>query len=540
MAGPRGTETEAALALDQGSHASRACLYGRDGALLGSCSIAVATRHPAPDRVEQDPLELADSLRRAADGALARARGAHPGLVPVAAGLAVQRSTLVCCEAGTLEPLLPALSWQDRRHAAWLARLAPHAARVRALTGLPLSAHYGASKLRWCLEEVPAVRSAARRGTLRALPLAAWLQARLAQSEPLVDAANASRTLLLDTARLAWSDELLELFGLRALGLPPQALPRCAPTTGDFGRLSLGDGGARPRGGLRVQLTALTGDQSAVPFAAGTLAAHEASLNLGTGAFLQQPLARRPADPAPLLGSVLGLFADGARYTLEGTVNGAGAAVAAFLARESLAEPGAWAALEALPDDAVLPDALIATGGLGSPWWQPGAGTRWPHGGTPVTRFAAVVESIALLSAVNVSRSAALGAAPRALRIAGGLSRSGFLARRLAAFTGLPVLRSAPEASARGVAALALPAWGARWAAAGAGTGADARGGGGDAAEEGVILPPQGAARDALARRRAQLEARYDALAVEAAEAAAAAGGGPADAAPGPGAAPPR
>ena len=491
MGKPRGTLHEAVLALDQGSHASRACLYGRDGDLLASCVVPVATRHPAPDRVEQDPPELADSLQRAAEGALARAREAHPRLVPAAAGLAVQRSTLVCCEADTLVPLLPALSWQDRRHAGWLATLSPAAARVRELTGLPLSAHYGASKLRWCLENVPAVRHAAQRGALRALPLAAWLQARLTQAGPLVDAANASRTLLFDTARLEWADELLEAFGLPALGLRMDALPRCVPTLGDFGALALG--------GARVPLTALTGDQSAVPFAAGTLALHEASLNMGTGAFLQQPLARRPADPAPLLGSVLGLFGDGARYTLEGTVNGAGAAVSDFMARESLDEPAAWAALEALPDDTPLPDALIAAGGLGSPWWQPQAVTRWPEGGTPLTRFAAVAESVALLAAINVAEFARLGAAPRALRIAGGLSRSGFMARRLAAFTGLPVMRSAPEATARGVAALALPEWGRRWAE--------------ETADTAAILPPQGAGRAALAQRRAQLEDGYRALA---------------------------
>ncbi|MFM2287804.1 MAG: hypothetical protein RL684_947 [Pseudomonadota bacterium] len=495
----RGAQTQALLALDQGSHASRACVFDHDGLLLASHEVAVGTHHPAADRVEQDPLELEQSLQRAAEGALARARVAHPRLVAVAAGLAVQRSTLVCCQGRALEPLLPALSWQDRRHAAWLAGLAPEAARVRALTGLPLSAHYGASKLRWCLEQVPAVQQAARRGDLRALPLAAWLQARLTRSEPRVDAANASRTLLFDTARLQWSDELLELFGLRALGLAARALPRCETTFGEFGVLLIGD--------EHVPLTVLTGDQSAVPWACGRLAADEASLNLGTGAFLQLPLARRPDDPAPLLGSVLGVFADGARYSLEGTVNGAGAAVSAFLMHESLDEAEAWAALETLPDDTPLPQALVASGGLGSPWWQPQARTRWPEGGTPGTRFAAVVESIAVLAAVNVAELARLGGAPVALRVAGGLSRSAFLLRRLAAFTRVPVRRSSPEATARGVAALACAQWGERWA------GSQQQGEG--ARDD--VMPPAGAAGESLQQRGALLADDYRMLAAAAA-----------------------
>jgi len=61
------------------------------------------------------------------------------------------------------------------------------------------------------------------------------------------------------------------------------------------------------------------------------------------------------------------------------------------------------------------------------------------------------------------------------------------------------VLRSAPEATARGVAALALPEWGRRWAE--------------ETADAAAILPPQGAGRAALAQRRAQLEDGYRALA---------------------------
>lgn len=493
---------EAVLALDQGTHASRACVFARDGRLLAEHHVPVALRLPAADRAEQDPHELEGSLRAAATVALAAARARSPALRVLGAGLAVQRSTLVCAEGPACEPIGPALSWQDRRHAAWLAPLAPQAARVRELTGLPLSAHYGASKLRWCLEHVPEVARAARRGTLRALPLAAWLQARLAggapgagsAGTPACDVANASRTLLLDTARLAWSRELLELFGLAQLGLGLDALPALLPTTGDFGMLALG--------GERIALRALTGDQSAVPWSDG-VASRAATLVLGTGAFLQAPLGSRPADPAPLLGSVLGLWSGTALYSLEGTINGAGAAVSAFCARERLEEPGLWPALEALPDEADLPEAVVAVGGLGSPWWQPGARGGWPEGGTPLTRFAAVLDAVATLVAVNVAAFDAAGARPGALRVAGGLSRSGWLCRRLAAFTGRPVQRLPAEATARGVAALAAPEWAQAWGAAGATHGGP---------PEAWPAPQDGLARR-LAERRDRLAAGYAALA---------------------------
>ncbi len=35
------------LALDQGSHASRACIFDESGALCAAASVPVSTRHPA-------------------------------------------------------------------------------------------------------------------------------------------------------------------------------------------------------------------------------------------------------------------------------------------------------------------------------------------------------------------------------------------------------------------------------------------------------------------------------------------------------------
>jgi glycerol kinase len=491
----------AVLALDQGSHASRACVFDQHGHLLAQRHLPVATQHEG-GHIEQDPLALVQSLRTVAQQALVEARLRHPQLEVQAAGLAVQRSTIVCCRRERLAALTPAISWQDRRHAAWLATLAPSATRVRALTGLPLSPHYGASKLRWCLDEVPAVRAAAQAGELLALPLAAYLAARLTGGEPLVDAANASRTLLFDTAAMAWSDELLALFGI-----PAACLPRCVPTGSHYGELAL-EGQALP-------LTALTGDQSAVPFASGTLDLDSVSVNLGTGAFVQQPLAARPGSPAPLLGSVLGQFAGGARYTLEGTVNGGGSAVAAFIAAQGCNEAQLWAALDALDvlELARCPLYLNGHGGLGSPWWQARFDSRWLHDGADaganagandtLARFAALVESIAFMVAVNVAELARHGAAPGALRLTGGMSRSAFLRERLAAFCELPVWSGEPEASARGVAALARPDWGQAWRAAQQSGGTHA----------GSLLactpPPEGALRLLAQGRHARLAEAY-------------------------------
>jgi glycerol kinase len=85
----------------------------------------------------------------------------------VAAGLATQRSTICCWDRNDGTPLSPALSWQDRRNAVLLERMRHLAGRVREITGLPLSPHYGASKLRWALDHVAEVGQARDAATLR-------------------------------------------------------------------------------------------------------------------------------------------------------------------------------------------------------------------------------------------------------------------------------------------------------------------------------------------------------------------------------------
>jgi glycerol kinase len=455
------------LALDQGSHASRACIFDESGALCAVASVPVATRQPAALHVEHDAYELVSTLQTAADGALQAARRRQPRLALAAAGLAVQRSTIVCCSRVDGSALSPAISWQDRRNAAWLERLAPYAARVRSLTGLPLSPHYGASKIRWCLDNLPATKRAADAGELLAAPLASYLAlhlgGRVRAGTAGVDAANAGRTQLFDSQRLDWSDELLDLFAIER-----NWLPQCTATRGEWGTLRLP--------GVEVQLRALTGDQSAVPYAEGEPDAATVYVNLGTGAFIQRPLQSRPLSPAPLLGSVLSRDGNAAIYSLEGTVNGAGSAVSWFCAQERCDEDRLWPALELLPEAVEPPIFLNGIGGLGSPWWRVAQDSRFVgevatsedlHASVPhatVLRFAALVESIAFMIAVNAEELTRQAGPPRRVVLAGGMSRSRWLGRRLAALIQLPVQVIDAEASARGVAHLAAPEIGSRWA----------------------------------------------------------------------------
>ncbi|MCJ7452896.1 MAG: FGGY family carbohydrate kinase, partial [Steroidobacteraceae bacterium] len=98
------------LALDQGGHGSRAVIFDHCGSEIASSHVPVATQFGQAGFVEQDPLELATSLARAALDACASP--AVAGRPIDAAGLATQRSTIVCWERSSGRALTNAISWQ--------------------------------------------------------------------------------------------------------------------------------------------------------------------------------------------------------------------------------------------------------------------------------------------------------------------------------------------------------------------------------------------------------------------------------------------
>ena len=411
--------------------------FGRE---LASAHVPVATTRDGADVVEQDPLELVRSLQIAAQDACEA--DSIRSLPAISAGLATQRSTIVCWERSSGRALTSAISWQDRRNAAWLGRLHPVAAAIRAKTGLVLSPHYGASKLRWCLDNVPAVQRAARANDLVAGPLASFLLSRLLEEAPLLaDPANASRTLLFDPETLDWSQQLLDVFGVAR-----DYLPRCVPTRHGYGHL--------PVGQRRIALAACTGDQSAAAFAFGPPRESVALVNVGTGAFVQRVAPTGVRLPDGLLQSVLRSDGSGAIRSHEGTVNGAGSAIEWLSGRVALDIERALPGLAA-PTCAGMPLFMNGVGGLGAPFWKPDFPVEFIGSGDDLQLLASVVESIAFLLSENLAAMRSVAALERIV-ISGGLARCSYLCQSLADLNGLVVERYAlQEATARGIAFLA-------------------------------------------------------------------------------------
>ncbi len=433
----------ATLVIDQGTHATRCVLFDAEGHERGSNEEAVGLwRNGA--WVEQDPEAILGSVRRVLAATLEMAR--KNGLELTAAALATQRSTVVAWDRYSGRPLAPALSWQDTRAAQRLTRVQAHSEEIERRTGLRLSPHYGASKLAWLLDEVPEVHEARRTGRLTFGPLAGFLVFHLVVEHPLVvDHANAARTLLLNLKDRDWDDWLLGLFEIGR-----ELLPRPRPIRARYGDLI----------GTRIPLCTVTGDQNAAVLGDGALPPRTAFANLGTGAFLLLPTGMDRVLHPPLLTGLIDSVDDEAQYAVEGTVNGAGAALS--WARDNYQWVIPDSALDSILERCREPPLFINTvGGLGSPWWRTEPAPHWLDGRKQVIPdaergLAAILESIAFMLIENLAALRQTGLAVEQLIVGGGLSRIDGICQRLADLGQLTVLRRKEvEATARGAAWLA-------------------------------------------------------------------------------------
>ena len=136
----------AILAIDQGTHASKAVLYDDRGRKLFQSVQPITIHHIDEVTVEQNAEDILLSVQQVITDVLTH------NLEVTAASLATQRSTLVAWDHETGRALAPAISWMDRRCAPWLQGLLKNKHTIAKHTGLPLSPHYLSGKIRWLLD----------------------------------------------------------------------------------------------------------------------------------------------------------------------------------------------------------------------------------------------------------------------------------------------------------------------------------------------------------------------------------------------------
>ena len=437
------------LALDQGTLSSRALVFDGNGSLVHLEQQAIALRRIDQRRVEQDPDEILQSMQSVLGACLGNC--SIPASRISAAGLATQRSSIVAWRPSDGQALSPVLSWQDTRGHDWLARFGDQASRIEDITGLRLSAHYGVSKIAFLLEHNEQVSRAAAQGDCVITPLASFLLYHLAdEQKPVIDIANASRTLLCDLSTADWSMQLLDLFGIEA-----DILPACRPVRADYGRLRA----------TAIPLKAVNGDQTAALYCNGEPSTDRLQVNLGSGAFVLAPIDRQQIEQPGfkadrLLAGIAYSDASELDYIIEGTVNGAASALDWLCRRHGLPVDSRLDGKHLEQQVNVV--FINAIGGLGSPLWRSDIAPVFVDlNGRPIhpgfeQAYIAVLESIVFLLQLNIERLRRFKTQLTAMEISGGLSRVDRINQALADMTGLPVARrDIAEATARGIAWLA-------------------------------------------------------------------------------------
>jgi glycerol kinase len=447
--------TKTLLAIDQGTTGSTAIVLTLEGETLGKKTVEFPQHFPKPGWVEHDAEQIWKSVEESVSGALAEAKvvGTEIGAI----GITNQRETTLVWDRATGKPVHRAIVWQCRRTADVCDRLKADGVEplVRKKTGLVVDAYFSGTKVAWILDQVSGARARADRGELAFGTVDAFLVHRLTGGAVhATDVTNASRTLLMDLATLAWDDEMLRLFRV-----PASVLPKIVPSAGPIGTTR--GVGFLPDG---IPIAGIAGDQQAALFGQACFAEGDAKCTYGTGAFALMNIGPRPMMSTHGLVTTVAwqIGAEGKpTYALEGSAFIAGAAVQWL--RDGLGLIKTAADIEALARKVDSSDGVVfvpALAGLGAPYWDQGARgtiTGITRGTTAAHLARATLEGIAFEVFDLLEAMAADAGRPlTALKVDGGAARNDLLVQFEADLIQGEVVRPVEvESTGRGAAMLA-------------------------------------------------------------------------------------
>ncbi len=262
------------LALDQSTSATKAVLFDAKGQILEKASRNHRQIYPQPGWVEHDAEEIWKNVLAVIREIAKRNRAKLSKLS--ALSITNQRETVLVFDRKTGKPLHHALVWQDRRGDAICAQLTKqgHGPGVLRKTGLKIDTYFSASKVRWLVENRPALAAKLKSGAAVIGNIDAYLVHRLTGGKVFAtDFTNASRTLLFDIGKLKWDATLCKLFKV-----PVGALPEVRESAAQFGETDAA--GILPK---RVPIVGVMGDSQASLFAQRCYQPGTAKATFGTG-----------------------------------------------------------------------------------------------------------------------------------------------------------------------------------------------------------------------------------------------------------------
>ena len=436
------------LAIDQSTSATKAMLFSLDGQMVDQKVISHSQIYPRPGWVEHDAEEIYSNIQSVIRTLLECNSDRWNNLL--ALSITNQRETFVIFDRDTGVPLCNAIVWQCRRGDEICKQLVESGKEeiVHSLTGLKIDTYFPASKLRWLLDDRPDLAKRLKDGSALFGTIDTYLVYRLTGcSVYATDHTNASRTLLYDINKLAWSEELCDIFGVEI-----STLPEIYESTAWFGDTDIL--GCLNR---RIPIYGVMGDSQAALFAQRCYETGSAKVTFGTGSSVLLNIGQEVRLSKQGIVTALGWVIDGQpTYAFEGIINFTGATISWLRDQLKLiTDPAETEELALSVSDNGGVYFVPAFVGLSAPYWR--ADSRAGIlGMTPDTNRAHIVraalESIAyLVTDVLKSMGTDEGIELDMIYADGGAVRNSFLMQFVADMNQLTVRASqAPELSALG------------------------------------------------------------------------------------------
>ncbi|XPV77528.1 MAG: glycerol kinase GlpK [Desulfovibrio sp.] len=359
-------------AVDSGTTSSRFIIFDEKGRIVGLDQKEHKQIYPQPGWVEHDPMEIWNNTCEVIKGALTKS--GIKGSELAAIGITNQRETTVVWDRNTGKPFHNAIVWQcTRTHEICKELIADGGQdRFREKTGLPIATYFSGPKIKWILDNVPEAKAAAESGDAMFGTIETWIIWWLTGGPKggahVTDVTNASRTMLMDLHTLEWDDEIMDI-----MGVPAQGLPRIVPSSDEDTWGPTSESGPL---GARVPVCGAVGDQQAALVGQTCFAPGQAKNTYGTGCFLLMHTGHEPIQSQHGLITTVAYQFSGRKpsYCLEGSIAIAGALVQWL--RDNLKMFDSAPEVEELArkvEDTGGMYIVPAFSGLYAPYWRPDA-----------------------------------------------------------------------------------------------------------------------------------------------------------------------
>jgi len=418
-------------ALDQGTSSTRFMIFDADARVIASHQLEHKQIFPNPGWVEHDGAEIWTRTQEVMAGALEKAGLKQGDLTAI--GITNQRETTIAWDATTGKPLHNALVWQDTRTAEFMDNLSDAQKKlIIHRTGLAIAPYFSASKIKWLIDNVPAVAGAVKAGTARIGTIDSWILWNLSGGTFATDVTNASRTALMNLETLDWDPELLALFAI-----PRSVLADIKPTSHVYAKTADG-----------VAIAALVGDQQGAMIGQTCFDVGDSKTTYGTGNFaLLNTGTEIVKSQHGLLTTVCYKFGDApAVYALEGSVAVTGSAIQWL--RDQLGIITSSSEIEALASSVSDNGGVYfvpAFSGLFAPYWRSdarGVIVGLSRASTKAHLARAALEAIAyqtrdVLDAMSADSKVAL----KSMRVDGGATANNLLMQIQSDVMGIEIIR---------------------------------------------------------------------------------------------------